>query len=327
VIFAGFRQHRLADDVAGADPWYVTDAHKIPAAESAREDKAANAYAVLGVDPTPAPPAETTTPPISKPPSESDLRREIEREAGQQPYVGLGAGDLAGASGAERARATPAPDGDPPPGGGEEDPSGGPAAKPVRNVQDPATGSAVEPGVGLLAENIRSILAAITERPVGARVEPVAHVELGKVVEVGATELAHVGEVAQSEQWQTVGPRELEDFTNKVLSAIEAAGIETVTHAVHEILRDHPFSAETLRRVAEQAGPLRDIADSVAETIEPTDSTRRHALGLWILGGAILLAAGVAAVALIGSVAEMVLTNELALAAAVGALAALLRRE
>jgi hypothetical protein len=104
-------------------------------------------------------------------------------------------------------------------------------------------------------------------------------------------------------------------------------GIETVTYAADEILSDRS-SAETLRRAADHVRPLIDMADRVAETIEPTDPTRRVALRWWILAGAILLAAGVAAVPLIGSVtAEIVLTNELAFAAVAAALAALLKKE
>ena len=194
-----------------------------------------------------------------------------------------------------------------------------------RRVTESLTRPAAELGTGQLTENVRSILAAITDRPVGARPGLVTHVELGIVVEVGTTKLAHVGEVVQSGLWQPVGQRELEDFTNKVLTAIEAVGIETVSHAADEILRDRSRT-DTLRKAAQQVGPLSDMADRAAEKLEPTDPTRRRALRWWILAGAILLAAGVAAVALVGSVtAEIVLTNELALAAVAAALAALLK--
>jgi hypothetical protein len=185
----------------------------------------------------------------------------------------------------------------------------------------------VEPGADLLAENVRSLLAAVTERPVGAQAGTVTNVKIRIVVEIGTTKLAHVGEVVQSGMWKPVAPPELEDFTNKILSAIEAVGIETVTHTADEILNDRP-SAETLRRAADHVRPLIDMVNRIAETIEPTDPTRRVALRWWILAGAILLAAGVAAIPLIGSVAaEIVLTNELALAAAAAALAALLKKE
>jgi hypothetical protein len=90
-------------------------------------------------------------------------------------------------------------------------------APPGDSAPGPLAGAAAEPGADQLAENVRSILAAITERPVGAQVGPVTHVKVRIVVEIGTTKLAHVGEVVQSGLWQPVGPRELEDFTNKVL--------------------------------------------------------------------------------------------------------------
>jgi hypothetical protein len=80
-----------------------------------------------------------------------------------------------------------------------------------------------------------------------------------------------------------------------LLHAIEKVGTETTVRAAEEIMRDRS-SAEIMRMISENLGPPADVASQVAAKMEPTDGTRRRKLGWWILAGAILLAAGLAAV-------------------------------
>jgi hypothetical protein len=177
-------------------------------------------------------------------------------------------------------------------------------------------------------DEIRTLLDAITGVTRPTQMEPSVRVEFSVVVELGKKSLVQVRDVVRAGELRPVSAPQLEGFMETLQRTVEKVGTETAARAAEEILRDNS-SAETLSMLAEKLEPLADVASQVATKMEPTDALRRNKLKWWILAGATLLAAGLAAfVPLVRvSAAEGMLANELALAAVVASFAAWLGKK
>ena len=185
-------------------------------------------------------------------------------------------------------------------------------------------GSALE--LGELAKRVNELeitLAAITRTLAGPPTESAIQVDLCIAVDYGKV-VGQIGEALRTGENRAVDAPDLKSFMDGLLGSVQRAGVETVLLAANEILRD-PSSVKILRELAERPPPPIEMADRVTEEITPLDGPGPSALGLLVLAGALLLAAGVVIPVFAPVIAESILTNEVAIAATAISVAALIK--
>jgi hypothetical protein len=131
----------------------------------------------------------------------------------------------------------------------------------------------------------------------------------------------------QSKRLYEVNEQQLELFVCRMFSVVDKVGIETVTHAANEVVRDL-VNAETLLQLPEETTPdLTEMVERVTSRITPSDGKGSRALRRLVLAGALLLAVGASIfIPLIAPVAaEVILANEVAVASVTVTVATLLR--
>ena len=153
-------------------------------------------------------------------------------------------------------------------------------------------------------------------------------VEFPDVVRLGKETVSMMSDRARSAPWLPVDARELELFTRSVVLAAQVIGTEQITRAVNEVLSD-PSIRKTLHQIANNAPQMDEVVDQATSKITPTDDPNRGTLRRLVLGSAILIAAGAGVIVpLVAGVAmaEVILTNEVAIAAVAIGAAALIKQ-
>lgn len=193
---------------------------------------------------------------------------------------------------------------------------------PGRRVQDPAD-------LAKRVNDLAATLADITSALTGAPAEPAAKVDLAKTVKRGKAVVGQIDEALRSGESLPVDVADLKSVMDDLLRSVQRSGAEQVIRAANEVVRD-PTSLKILRKLADGAPQLTEVADQVTEKITPSAGAARPALGTLVLAGALLLAAVGAGVVIPllapTAIAESVLTNEVAIAAVAVGVAALIKR-
>jgi hypothetical protein len=171
---------------------------------------------------------------------------------------------------------------------------------------------------------LEAALSALPETP-----ESAARVDVDEVVELGKAAVGNINEAMRPGQWLTVDERDLRRLIDAVLVAVRSVGVGPVGEAADAFLRD-ASSSQTLRRLTETERPpeLTGLADRVTGKITPSDGAAGPALGPLVLAGALLLAAAAGVVLPLiaaSAIPEIILTNEVAIAAVAVGVAALMK--
>jgi hypothetical protein len=180
------------------------------------------------------------------------------------------------------------------------------------------TESATQRELADLANEVRSMLTAVSAL-VQSPAEPAAQLDFGKAAELGKAMVAGFGKIVLSVEWHPPDAQQLESFVRRVvIGSIREAGSEPVARAAIEVGID-PASQEILSKLTEMTPQLINVADRVAEKIDPSNTAIRSVLRRLVLAGALLLAVGFGALIPIfaPAAAENVLANEVAIAAIV----------
>jgi hypothetical protein len=129
-------------------------------------------------------------------------------------------------------------------------------------------------------------------------------------------------------EWESVNERELELLMRTVVFvASQVVGAEQITHVTNKVLSETSIQ-KTLQQLETRISELEAVANQVTDKIASVDAPDHSTLRWLVLGGAILLAVGAGAIIplVAGAVtAEVILTNEVAIAAVVFAAATLLK--
>ena len=179
----------------------------------------------------------------------------------------------------------------------------------------------LEKRVKVLEKDLEAALSALTKAP-----ESAARVDVDEAVKLGKATVGNLNEAMRPGQWHTLDERELRLYIDVVLVAFRSVGVGPIEEAANALLRD-ASSSEILRRLTERERPpeLTGLVDRVTGEIPPSDGAARPALGPLVLAGALLLAAGVVLPLIAAATIEIILTNEVAIAAVVVGVAALMK--
>lgn len=160
-----------------------------------------------------------------------------------------------------------------------------------------------------------------------------AKIDETQVTRQGKETIAQISKLDKLGTWLPADARELEAFTRGVvLASVTIVGQQGVGRAADELLND-PASRNALRQITASAlgrAELAKVAEEVTDKITSANDPNRSTLFWMVLGAAALLAigAGVIVPLLAGSaIAEVVLTNEVAIAAMAFGAAALMRSD
>lgn len=134
-----------------------------------------------------------------------------------------------------------------------------------------------------------------------------------------------IGEALGSAEWHPVDAPDPKSFTDGLLESVQRAGVELVTGAANQLVRD-PRSLKVLLKVAGLSPQPTELADRVAKQITPSDGAGRPTLGQLALASALLLTVG-GVVPFIAPAAEIILTNEVAILAIVISVAPLIKEK
>jgi hypothetical protein len=170
---------------------------------------------------------------------------------------------------------------------------------------------------------IRDLLSNLGIDP-PVRCPPIGDLDFDTALNAAFAILAEMGRHGDTEERRTVDDAALKKVLIVVLCARQQAGDELISQVVEEILNNYSIQAK-LNQLAEEAARYADMAERATEQITPSFHTSRLMLGHVAVAGAILVGAG-CFVPMAGSLAEAALTNLLAVAGIVIALAALLLR-
>lgn len=170
---------------------------------------------------------------------------------------------------------------------------------------------------------IRDILSGLGIDP-PVRCPPIGDLDSNKAVDAAFTILAEMDRHGDAEERRTVDDAALKQVVLVVLCARQQAGDELISQVVEQILSNYSIQTK-LSQLAKEAPRYSDMAEPTVEKIVPSHHTSRVMLGHVAVAGAILVGAG-CFVPMAGSLAEAALTNVLAVAGLVIALAALLMR-
>jgi hypothetical protein len=160
-----------------------------------------------------------------------------------------------------------------------------------------------------------------------------AKIDEAQITRQGKEAITQISELVQSGTWLPADARELEAFTRGVvLASVTIVGQQEIGRVAAEFLHD-PSSRDALHQIAASAlgrAELAKVAEEVTDKITSAGDPNRSTLFWIVLGAAALLAigAGVIVPILAGSaIAEVVLTNEVAIAAMAFGAAALMRSD
>jgi hypothetical protein len=152
-------------------------------------------------------------------------------------------------------------------------------------------------------------------------------VELSGVTE-NSKESVNLIKIRVNGKWEPVNERELEVLMRVVaLVASQVVEAEQIRRVANKVLSETSIQ-ETLQQLESRISELEVVANQVTDKITFADASDHSTLQWLVLGGAILLAVGAGAmIPLVAGTmtAEAILTNELAIAAAVFAAATLLK--
>jgi hypothetical protein len=150
------------------------------------------------------------------------------------------------------------------------------------------------------------------------------HIEFPDVMQDGKETVSMISDRVSSGTWLPVDARELELFTRGVLACAQVIGTEQIKRAVNEVLSG-PSIRKMLQQIVNDAPQMDGVVDQAISKITPTDDPNHGTLRWLVLGSAILIAAGTGVIVPLvagAAMAEVILTNEVAIAAlAIGAAA------